>query len=543
MNIPKTFLILITPSIFLYATAYFLVNRYYSIGLPYYDSVGSYWNMFSIMNTTRESGIIDGIRLASDYSLSWLQSFFAVIASFILPKTPHALMLLNFICLGIAQISIYQYIRVVGFVKEKAITLALLPLLPGALWSWYGGYIDMRRDASFVSLLTATFFAFAVYLNKPTVKRGIATGILIGLTQWSRGNAAPYIVIILVSVLVGYLYFVPNKKKVSIVRSLLITAISTFVLLLPYYAFNIHAILAKYLYGSWALGENRLLSLGFVVSSFPMLLLGTSKATAKISAYFFIAFVIISIVVVRDKKLFFGKIRHEIKPLVLAGFIIILATIFFNGVILGFNRFAGAIPNYPILVGIYSISIAVFVSLKVKKLSAQNSAKVVIFFIASILFLNVLRIQQARPQTDPDKVTLAKKVADDLANTLSGCWVSYIWIDHINVHDLNFYLTQKGYKPIRASSGLAMGADIEMPFDPNRTIDKQREDFAYAIRTRPFIVISDDMAGYEDKNNQFFIFRFGRPVIEGILTDPKLKKIYSFYDGARNYTILENQFL
>ena len=527
----------------LYFISFFMVKFYYEQGLPYYDSVGSYWNMFSVMNTTRDIGIIEGIRLASEYSLSWLQSFFAVFVSFILPKTPQALILLNFICLGIAQISIYRFIRIVGYAKEKAITLAFLPLLPGALWSWYGGYIDMRRDASFVSLLTATFFSFAVCLYKPTVKRGIAAGMLIGLTQWSRGNAAPYLVIILISVLAGYLYSFPNIKKKSIVKSLLITVISSFVLLLPYYAFNIREIFTKYLYGSWALGENRIRSLGYVVSSFPMLLLGTSKAAAKISTYFFIAFIVISIVVVSDKKIFLDKIRHETKPLVLAGFIIILATIFFNGVVLGFNRFAGPIPNYPILVGVYAVSIAVFVNLKIKKLNSQNITKVSILFIISIVFLNALRIRQANPQTDPAKVIIVKKVADDLANTLSGRWISYIWIDHINVHDLNFYLTQKGYRPIRASSGLAMGADIEMPFDPNRSIEKQREDFVYAIRTRPFIVVTDYLSGYEDKNSQFFIFRFGRPVIEGIINDPKLKKIYSYDDGNRNYILLENQFL
>ena len=246
---------------------------------------------------------------------------------------------------------------------------------------------------------------------------------------------------------------------------------------------------------------------------------------------------------VRDKKIFLDKIRHETKPLVLAGFIIILATIFFNGAVLGFNRFAGPIPNYPILVGVYAVSIAVFVNLKIKKLNSQNITKVSILFIISIVFLNALRIRQANPQTDPAKVIIVKKVADDLANTLSGRWISYIWIDHINVHDLNFYLTQKGYRPIRASSGLAMGADIEMPFDPNRSIEKQREDFVYAIRTRPFIVVTDDLSGYEDKNSQFFIFRFGRPVIEGIINDPKLKKIYSYDDGNRNYILLENQFL
>ena len=538
------YIVLVIFTSILYFISFFMVKFYYEQGLPYYDSVGSYWNMFSVMNTTRDIGIIEGIRLASEYSLSWLQSFFAVFVSFFLPKTPQALILLNFICLGIAQISIYRFISVIGYAKEKAITLAFLPLLPGALWSWYGGYIDMRRDASFVSLLTATFFAFAVCLYKPTVKRGIAAGILIGLTQWSRGNAAPYLVIILLSVLAGYLYYsFPDRKKVSILKSMLITASCSFIFLLPYYALNVHAILAKYLFGSWALGENRILSLGYVVSSLPMLLLGTSKAAAKISTYFFIAIIIISIVVVRDKKIFLDKIRHETKPLVLAGFIIILATIFFNGAVLGFNRFAGPIPNYPILVGVYAVSIAVFLNLRVKKLNAQKTAKILILFILSILFFNALRIHQASPQTDPAKVIIVKKVADDLANTLSGRWISYIWIDHINVHDLNFYLTQKGYRPIRASSGLAMGADIEMPFDLNRSIEKQREDFSYAIRTRPFIVITDDLAGYEDKNSQFFIFRFGRPVIEGIINDPKLKKIYSYDDGNRNYILFENQLL
>lgn len=540
MKIPKSFLILITPSIFLYLAAYFFVNRYYSVGLPYYDSVGSYWNMFAVMNETSTHGIVSGVIQAAEYSLSWLQSFFAVAASFVLPKTPQALIILNFLTLCIAQWSIYRYAYAYKMSKIRITLLPLLPLLPGSLWSWYGGYIDMRRDVSFVSLLTAIFFTLSAYLHKPNVFMGIAAGVLMGLTQWSRGNSAPYIMIVFLSVLIGYAYPRNKRNFTSTIKVLILPCISALFLLIPFYLVNTQAILTKYLHGSWALGENRINSIGYVIGTLPMLILGNSKAAAKVSVYFLIFLIIIISVAWKARVFSFVKFPKHLKPIAIAGTFIILATLLFNSLILGFNRFAGTLPNYPVLVGAYAVTIVLFSRLRFK-FSFRVSVFTLILFFASIIILNTMRIFKATPQGDPVRVQLAKKVANDLSVTLSGYLVSYLWVDHINVHDLNFYLTQLGSDPIIATSGLAPGADTEMPSDPHRTIDKQRDDFARAIRTRPYIVVTDEMSAYENTSAQFFLFRFGRPVIKDILSDSQLIKIYTFNDGLRNYYVLKNQ--
>jgi len=552
MNIQKTsqkesnfysgkwpFLSIILTLFLLWISSAFFVSLYYKNGLPYYDSVGSYWNMFSIMNTTRDGGIIEGIKQASEYSLSWLQSSFAVLVEFFLPKAPHALILLNFICLGWAQISMYQFTRAMRFVKEKALTIAFLPLLPGALWSWYGGYIDMRRDPSFISLLTAAFFMFATYLVKPTVKGGIAVGILIGLTQWSRGNAAPYIVIILVSVLLGYLYSVPKREKVLILKSLLIPAISSLVLLLPYYAVNVHAILTKYLYGSWALGENRITSLGYVLTSIPQLVLGTSLIAVKFNAVFLVGSIVVFWYLWHKKLLTYSK--RNVIPLfpLYAGIFTVFLTIVFNSFILGFNRFAGVIPNFPILVGLYAISCSfmVRVSIRIPKI---HTLKVMSVFIGIIAIINAMRIAVSMPPTNPVLSAKVKTIAQEVLPILSGEAVAYFWLDHIHVHDLNFYITQQGGKPIRAGSVLAQGVDIEMPPDLNRSIEEQQNAFVRAAKDRRYIVVSDDLKSYEDKTSVFFIFQHGKPVIEGLLNDPSMKPIYKFMYTNRSFIVLEN---
>src|SRR3989338_4756970 len=149
---------LIAINIIFFVACAFFVRTYYQKGLPYYDSVGSYWNMFAVMNTVRNEGYVSGLVQASRYPLSWLQTFFAVIAAFILPKQPEFLILMNFIFLFVSQLAIFYCLRVFGFSKIKSVFVSLFTLLPQSLVNWAGGYIDMRRDASYFSLLLSVYF-------------------------------------------------------------------------------------------------------------------------------------------------------------------------------------------------------------------------------------------------------------------------------------------------------------------------------------------------------------------------------------------------
>src|SRR3989344_7284009 len=137
----KQFLIITSFVFVFYAIGFFFVRYYYANGLPYYDSVGSYWNIFHIMNVTRSRGLIEGFNLAKSYPLSWLQSFFAVISAYFLPTRPEAVIILNYLCLYIAQISIFSTLMTFGWKQTRAILASFVPVLPQSVISWTGGFI------------------------------------------------------------------------------------------------------------------------------------------------------------------------------------------------------------------------------------------------------------------------------------------------------------------------------------------------------------------------------------------------------------------
>ena len=114
--------------IILFIISFFIVRNYYSQGLPYYDSIGSYWKMFEIMNTTRNFGLIEGINLATQFSLSWLQSFFAVFAAYILPKSPQALISLNFITCLFLILGLYSCAKILKLSNINTFLILFIPL-------------------------------------------------------------------------------------------------------------------------------------------------------------------------------------------------------------------------------------------------------------------------------------------------------------------------------------------------------------------------------------------------------------------------------
>jgi len=128
-----------------------------------------------------------------------------------------------------------------------------------------------------------------------------------------------------------------------------------------------------------------------------------------------------------------------------------------------------------------------------------------------------------------------------LGPILGGKRITYMWLDHINVHDLNFYITQDGNVPIYAPSLLLPGVDTEMPPNPSKSVISQQEEYAKGMRVREYVIVTEDLKSYENPKGFFFILRYGGPIVENIIHDPEFEKIYTFSDLTRNYQVLKNK--
>lgn len=536
------FLIIIS-NLLLYLISFLFVRNYYTSGLPYYDSVGSYVNMFSIANITRQTGILSGLLAARFYSLSWLQSFFAVFTANLLPNAPEWMILLNFLTLFIAQIAIFRYLKNIGFGNKKTYFLSFLPLLPGVAFGWTGGYIDMRRDSTLLTLLIASFFLFFDYMRKPQLMKGMTVGFILGLAQWSRGNALPYILCVIGPVMMIYAFKdICQNRKLRYIRRIALPIIVSALISLPFYYINWKAIYDKYVFGSWGIGTDRLSAIVAFLRFLPVMILGPEKNVLWVNTLFLLVMLFFILFLLRKKMIFITKHWYEesdAKDLLVSGILVYLLVFIFNAVILGVGGYI--FPNFPALVGIIAVVIYFVGGLKIKK-NANKSfiSSGLAFWTIIIILLNSLRVYVSMPPDQKILVQQVKKAASDLAPILGGKQVAYFWLDHIHVHDLNFYITQNGGVPIQAGSGLSGIADTEMPPNPKKTIDEQQAAYTKGARNREYIIVSEDLKLYEDPKGFFFILMYGKPVVEEIMKDANLKKIYSFSDGVRNYVVLQN---
>lgn len=537
------FFLIIISNLLLYLISFLFVRNYYTSGLPYYDSVGSYVNMFSIANITRQTGILSGLLAARFYSLSWLQSFFAVFAANLLPNAPEWMILLNFLTLFAAQFAIFRYLQNIGFGNKKAYFLSFLPLLPGVAFGWTGGYIDMRRDSTLLTLLIASFFLFFDYMRKPQLMKGVTVGFILGLAQWSRGNALPYILCIIGPVMMIYAFKdIRKNRKFRYIRRIALPIIVSTLISLPFYFINWRAIYDKYVFGSWGIGTDRLSAIVAFLRFLPVMILGPEKNVLWVNTLFLLVMLFSILFLLRKKMIFIAKHWYEesdAKDLLVSGILVYLLVFILNAVILGVGGYI--FPNFPALVGIIAVVIYFVGGLKIKKNANKTFISLgLAFWTIIIILLNSLRMYISMPPDQKILVQQVKQAATDLAPILGGKQVAYFWLDHIHVHDLNFYITQNGGVPIQAGSGLSSIADTEMPPNPKKTIEEQQAAYTKGVRNREYIIVSEDLKLYEDPKGFFFILMYGKPVVEEIMKDANLKKIYSFSDGVRNYVVLQN---
>lgn len=82
-----------------------------------------------------------------------------------------------------------------------------------------------------------------------------------------------------------------------------------------------------------------------------------------------------------------------------------------------------------------------------------------------------------------------------------------------------------------------------MPPNPNQSIAQQQKEFKQAIRSRDFIVLSEDASAYSNPKGFFFIFIHGKPVIEDLLKDTNYERVYTFTDRSRKYQVLKKRYI
>ncbi len=552
-----------------------LVAWYYAHYLPHYDSVGSYTYMARVVQVMRAEGPEAGWAYAAEYHLAWLQSMFAAALAYVLPPTPAGFQLLNCLCVGVFFTSVYLAARELGATRSKALVMALVIFLPQTLVRWDGGYQDMKREAGFLALLGASFFLTLWFFWNPSWRRGLFLGLITGLCVWSRGNALPYLVVVLgPMVLVGLIQGFRQQRGRSLLAGLTLTALVFGVVAGPNLYWTLEGTLGRHLdpltcYGRTA--EIRA-SLRYYLRA-PLELWATADPGAgnvQLRKWSF-AYSLLATGMLLALVWWLLKARFQVSvlwqrrslALVAAGLWAVVSTLVLICGLVGWDPnfgYAGMHPLYPVLLGPMAILLVLLAALQAGEVCDLAGLRRRWIAAASLglvmLGVTLHRMYlKAPPYQEIGRLEKLHQLFDLIRGQKKDAVLVFLSHERINIDTLRFYEAQHGYHSQnhlrRLDWQLPTGQwiDTAAPTLPDMNIvEFQQAILRQTQENADFVVLNADPQFYQKPPDvlNFFIFRHGAPIAEALLADPDLEEIYRYElggpsDREQTFVVLRNK--
>ena len=537
---------LLLVNLVMYAVSAYYVNVFYTHNLPHFDSIGPLTKMYEFINLARGRGAWAAWVFARQYdSVSWVQSAYAILLSPLLPRTPSAMMGLNFACLFAAQAALFDLGRKFGASRLQAFGFGLLPLMPALLHGHYGTYQDMRRDASFLCLLLVAYCLSLTYLHKPAPGRGILLGVVAGLTLLSRGNALPYLAIALLPAIVwAAARYVVGRKW----RELLFVAATPLIpcalLVASYYRQSVSSLLFKYLYNTPDLGTTRMVSLAHFGPSPAVLLLGEpGRVFALKLALLLIGLPALVLLGLQGRELTWQPRRAfagDRRWLAIGGAVALVGTLALVTLVVGVSPIAGYYPSYPVLISLFSLlaALSLAVSFRDGRLPARNKRLLAVAVALVFTFAN--SIDSLRLSTYPRQtanVRTARELVPLLRALAPGRKVTWVWDGNLNYWVVNYYLSQAGEPPLQFFYPVSLD---RLPSPAlGETVESRAAEIEESLRSADVLVLSDTPGAYTGIIGPGFFDTYGYLIVPDLLADPRFEQVYDFESDGYHFVILQ----
>jgi hypothetical protein len=532
----------------------FQVRDYYLVHLPHFDSIGAYTYAYNVMNTAVTQGRIPAIRLAAQNNLGWLEPFYALPFSWLPNRTPALLITMNFVLMALTQATIADWGRLNGYSRRHQLVLLLLPFLPGALYAWDGGLPDWRRDAPLNILLIGDLFLSLAYVQRPTAWRGVALGVLVGLTQLSRDNALSMVALVVFPAIV--LAFVSalraaggrvGQAGLTLVQIAWRPLVVFLILTLPYYSMTWQATLYRYTNLVWGPGEDRLKSLEqFWTSPYDVLLGGTTMfnghaAVAEATRWILLVGLgLVAVLLVTRVVLPSAGVVTKWRSRVLlgSGSFVVVAVILYNTVGLGYGAQYHGVPFFPVLVGMTAIFAGLTDLVKASPSCCRQTLAHLALGLAIVAFIpaNTYRVQEN--EFDPvgnDMVRTAREAALKISETADRRAVAVYWFDGFSSYHVNYYLAETRRNPI------IIPEKIDGPLRNGETPDQWFARMRQATDERAgVVVVNTELFRYANPEAEPGLFHDGGPFIQSLLDDPRYTVVHRFRIASYEFAVLDN---
>jgi len=491
---------------------------------------------------------------------SWLLPAYGLALAWAPVRAPEWLVSLNFLLLLVAQAAIVAYGRTFAFSRLRQVFTALLPLMPGALYAWDGGLEDLRRDVQLILLALAVLFLSLAYVSAPTRWRGLALGLLVGLAQWSRDNAASVIAMVALPAIVLTVVRARQGGGLGSLVRLATLPLGVFVLLaVPYYAITLPLTIERYRTSVWGIGESRVESLlAFWSMPVSVLLGGDPRLSGRLRVAFVTAGLLLAGLaalgtLIRTRAVTFDttRLKQPGSALLLAsGGWVVLAVVLYNTLLLGYGARWHGVPFLPIYVGLVAIMAGLLGAVRRASDSPSTNGRTVGLVAGAGCMLLVLsaplRMLLAQPPALGEAgVDAIRSAAFQIADLAGDRPVALLAFDTLSRHHAAYYLAQAGrprlteYESVAAAHGDPI--DLDQPIRQADTPDELRARLDTSLRRwADFALVYVDTARYADPREPLWPYQLGQPVVQRLLADPGWRPVARFTLRERNLVLLEN---
>ena len=541
----------------LYVLTFLVVRQHYLEYPPHYDSIGLFAGLFEILNESGRHGVAHVLPSAFAAGLSWLQPAYALALSWAPIKAPERLVSLNFVLLLAAQAAIVTYGRTFGFGQLRQVVAATIPVVPGALYAWDGGIQDLRRDVQLVLLALAILFLSLAYVRSPGWQRGLALGVLVGLAQWSRDNAASTILIVSAPAIVLAVAQSWRHGGVTALLRLAAVPLAVFLLIaLPYYVETLPSTIERYRTSVWGVGESRVESLlAFWNMPFNVLLGGDSRLSGRVRVALVTAALLAAALaatyalwrtrVVRVDRRW---LREPAFALLLAsGAWVVVAVFLYTTVVLGYGARWHGVPFLPIMVGVVAILVGLTGAVRRDPgADVRVASRVVAIGCAVLLVSAPLRMVLNQPKAEGlDGINALRAASFEIGERVGRRPVAFLAYDTLSRHHFRYYTALDDRPGVIEFELLAKAhgeiIDLDQPLRPGDDVRELQARLDEMLRSwADFALVYTDTARYADPREPLWPYQVGRPVVDGLLADPTWKPVASFRLRERELVLLEN---
>jgi hypothetical protein len=501
--------------------------------------------MFRIIHSYHQESWTTALNQALSFDLSWLQSFFALLGAPILAPTPAALQIYNSLAIMTLMIAIFSAAKALGSSNLKAYLVALICFIPDAFWGWNGGFPDLRRDFAFVALLGATYFLCFSFQWRPSWSKSCWLGLLASLTILSRSNGIFLVIFLLFPILGTWILYQLYTRHFASVKRLIpaVLIFSTITGLNLYATYDRTVSRYQDPFTAYGIGGTRWESIMAHWNKPFLVMFGRPEETLIITLGSLVFFSLCLAVLVKKRILDFvwnQLINKKILFLLFSGVWMIVANLFLMCVLVvvrPLNFEQTQFMFYPSIIGFLSLLFMVAVAIKAPGFTMQYRSfyrALAGLICCGILLISLTRIILRTHSPAPDNVRTATQLANVLnVSTVNASQkIAFLWHEGMSIDTLYFYLAQLGKNaPAKFFYQGPQGEqlDFAVTTPPGTDVAALQQSIQRQIKQGAnFVVINADPREYDNPEHHFFIFKYGKPIVEALKSDPQFKVIYQY---------------